>query len=162
MLGKPNNNTVAEEEKIALAVSEYGGDDYKVYSRMLFSNLKINSCKWNKKQHRKNNSVIGYYSLNSHTVEYGIIQKKFLINKESSPLVLATVSKLVKHDTIKVQTNNSPYTSVSHIVACLPPSHPDVITVPLEHIHTPCVLISFDYIKDCIYVAALVNLTEKD
>ena len=162
LLGKSNNNTVAEEEKIALAVSGYGGDDYKVYSRMLFSNLKINSCKWNKKHHRKNNSVIGYYSLNSHTVEYGIIQKKFLINKDSSPLVLATVSKLVKHDTIKVQTNNSPYTSVPHIVACLPPSHPDVITVPLEHIRTPCVLISFDDIEDCIYVAALVNLTEKD
>lgn len=74
LLGKPNNNTVADEEKLALAASGYGIDDYKGYSRMLFSNLKVNSCKWNKKHHRKDNSVIGYYSLNSHTVEYGIIQ----------------------------------------------------------------------------------------
>ena len=127
MLGKPSN-TVVEEEKLALAAS---GNDNEVYSRMLFFNLKVNSCKWNKKHHQKNNSVIGY-SLNPETIEYGIIQKIFLINKDSSPMVLVMVSKLVKHDAIKVQTNSSPCTSVHHIVACFPPSqNPDVIVIPL-------------------------------
>ena len=49
---------------------------------------------------------------------------------------------------------------VHHIVACFPPSH--IIVIPLEHIRTPCVLMSFDDIKDYVYVAPLVNLTEKD
>ena len=161
LLGKPNN-IVSEKEKLALAASGYG-DDYKVFSRILFCNLKVNSCKWNKEHHQKNNSVIGYYSINSETVEYGIIQNFFLVNNDSSPVVFASVSKLAKHDTIKVRTNCSPYTNVHHIVACLPPlQNPDVLIIPLQHIRTPCVLMSFDDIKDCIYVAALVNLTEKD
>ena len=77
-------------------------------------------------------------------------------------MVLVMVSKLIEHDAIKVQTSSSPCTRVHHIVTCLPPSeNSDVIVIPLEHIRTPCVLMSFDDVKDYIYVAALVNLTEK-
>ena len=166
LLGKPNNATVVEIEKSVLAACGYGEGSYKVYFRMLFHNLKINSCKWNKNSHhRKNNSVIGYYFPNSNSIEYGIIQNFFLINSGTpSPSVLVTILKLFKHDTVKVQTNSSPHRSVSHIVACLPPTHnpDDIIAIPLEHIHTPCVFISFDGIQDHIYVAALINLTEKD
>ena len=44
LLGKPNYATVVEVEKHALVACGYGGDNYKVYSRMLFHKLKINSA----------------------------------------------------------------------------------------------------------------------
>ena len=78
-------------------------------------------------------------------------------------MILVIISKFVEHDIIKVQTNSSPCTRVHHIVAYLPLSeNPVVIVILLECIRTPCVLMLFDGVKDYVYVAVLVYLTEKD
>ena len=41
LLGKPNNATIVGVEKYALAACGYGGDNYKVYTRMLFKNQQL-------------------------------------------------------------------------------------------------------------------------
>ena len=53
--------------------------------------------------------------------------------------------------------------NLPHLDICLPLSeNAEIVIVPIEYIHSPCVYMLFSDKAEYLYVAALVNLLEKD
>ena len=157
MIGKPNVS-IADTEMLALSL--YGIEKCTKFSRMLFCGVQIHSCSWKDGKQQRNNSAIAYYSENHGTIEYGIAQGFFL---ESGSIVYITIKKLQKHDTVSLKMQSHPHWEVPHIGVCVPPSSScPTIAIPLSCVRSSCVCISFSDIKECIYLAIIVNRYEKD
>ena len=74
-----------------------------------------------------------------------------------------TIKKLQKHDTVSLKMQSHPKWEVPYIGVCVPPSLscPTMFN-PLSCVQSSCVCISFSDVKECIYLAIIVNLYEKD
>ena len=101
--------------------------------------------------------------MDNGVIEYGITQGFFLVENSASPVVYVTVTKLAQHDSVMLQMQSHPGWKIPHIAVCVPPSSScPTIAIPLDHICSPCVFISFGEVKECVYLAVIVNLLEKD
>ena len=156
MIGKPSESIVDTE---MLTLSFHVIETCTKFSRMIFYGIRIHSCSWKDCNQQCNNSAIAY-SGNRETIEYGIVQGFYLT---SGSMVYITIKKLQKHDTISLKMQTHPYWEVPHIGVCAPPSPScPTIAIPIGSIRSPCVCISFSDVKECIYLAIIVNLYEKD
>ena len=114
-----------------------------------------------KNNRQRNNSTIAYHMGNG-VIKYGITQGFFLVENSTSPVVYVTVTKLAKHDSVTLQMQSHPGWKIPHIAVCvLPSSSCPTIAILLDLICSPCVFISFDEVKECVYLAVIVNLLEK-
>lgn len=147
---------MSDKEAQVLSDYRHEGITYKAYSRLLYHNIKIHCCTWNPRHQKRSNHTISY-SLNNESLEYGIIRKFLLLEfPEQSFRVVAIVAKLVKHHSPQMR-------NIPHLEVCLPLSeNAEIVIVPIEHIRSPCVYMLFSDNMEYLYVAALVNLLEKD
>ena len=159
LIGKPTD-IITEAEVIALSV--HGYEQCTKFSRLLFRDFQIHSCEWKKNNRQRNNSAVAYH-MDNGVIEYGITQGFFLVENSASPVVYVTVTKLAQHDSVTLQMQSHPGWKIPHIAVCVPPSSScPTIAIPLDHICSPCVFISFGEVKECVYLAVIVNLLEKD
>ncbi|XP_065892467.1 uncharacterized protein [Dysidea avara] len=159
LLGKPTRTNVTETELLAL--STYGLNQTCKYLRIIFHGFQIQSFQWKINVQKRNNSAVAYRP-DRGGLEYGLVQGFFVVEEGSSPKVYVTLTKLLKHDSVQLQMQSHPHWQIPHITACVPPTSSSLtIAIPLEHILSPCVYISFSDVQ-CVYLAIIVNLLEKD
>jgi len=110
---------------------------------------------------KRNNSAIAYRPVCGGT-EYGLVQGFFTAEINYLLKIYVTLTKLVQHDSIQLQMHSHPHWQIPHITPCVPPTPSSLtIAIPLEHILSPCVYISYSDIQ-CVYLAIIVSLLEKD
>ena len=77
-------------------------------------------------------------------------------------MVYITIKKLERHDTVSLKMQSHSQWEVPHIGVCVPPSSSCPTTlIPISCIRSSCVCISFSDVKECIYLAIIVNLYKK-
>ena len=160
-LGKPLKGTVdsllddSEVQALQQVMNE-STVSVEVFSRILFHNITVHSCQWNKKGIMKQNNATVAYA-RSAQVEYGIIEKFAVINIDNGPTQTIAIIHKLDHRPLQQSC------IVPHIFVCAKPTqHYDVVAVKIENIYSPCVFMAFTDIPDIVYVAVLANLLERD
>lgn len=145
VLGKAYVESLNEAEMQALHVHIYGDNSpsIEIYYRMLFHNIPIHSCNWNKKGYLKQNNSTIAYTWNQKT-EYGILKRILILNKSRSVFIVAKLDSVAPLHTHE-------QSSIPHILACSQPGENlEVKAITVENIRSPCVFMSFKDVKDTI------------
>jgi len=160
LLGKPDH-ILTEEDKLVL--SSCGYQDYTrvdKYLRIIFKDINYYSCNWNKSNCNRNNATVAYYIHEKDELHFGIIQS-FLLCNSSPPVVFCVLAKLIRCNQPFTMFNSSNH--IPHIISCLPPTQDhEIVAIPIEHIYSQCIYLSFNDIKDTVFVVIPANLLEKD
>ena len=97
----------------------------EVFSWILFHNITVHSCQWNKKGIMKQNNATVAYA-RSAQVEYGIIEKFAVINIDNGPTQTIAIIHKLDHRPLQQSC------IVPHIFVCAKPiQHYDVVAVKI-------------------------------